>query len=168
MKQHIFWHLLQKFRSHSEVCNTPRKICCNNFCLPAAKEQKYRTCVCLCVWRERESECVYVPDSNKNWNIFVLFQNLLCRNVHKFRAQTFSSFQKKDKQRLIVGARGRGLAKRLRAHCTHVSGHKSAITSQAGHEFHLAFCVANLSGKLRTLMNCFYRCIMLLFLGNLL
>lgn len=104
--------------------------------------------VCVCVYEERERASVYMCLTATRIEIFLFYFKI-------YYAETFTNFapkllapsKKKNKQRLIVGARGRGLAKRLRAHCTHVSGHKSAITSQAGHEFHLAFCVANLSGK---------------------
>lgn len=109
-------------------------------------DMKEREGVCICVWQQQELKYV----------IFVLFQNLLCRNLTNFAPKLSVSLKKKkDELRMVVWARGTGLAKRFIVHCPYVSGYKSAITSQAAHEFRLTFCVANLTGKLRTLMNFF-------------
>lgn len=157
MKQHIFWHLLQKFRSHSEGCNTPRKMCYNNFwCLRPKSKSIVRVCVCCGYEGKRGSVYMCVTATRIEICYFCFISKFIMQKPHKFRAQTFSFFKKKkDELRMVVWARGTGLAKRFIVHCPYVSGYKSAITSQAAHEFRLTFCVANLTGKLRTLMNCF-------------
>lgn len=147
------WHSLQKFRPHSEGCHTPRKICYNNFFFFYSRPKKQNYCTCV---REEWSECVCVcVNVNIFCSILIHFLKFIMQKRSEISRQTFSPFKKKKKKDRRMRL-AKGLSRGIR--CPHVSGHKSAITSQAGYEFCCGPCVANLSAKLRSLMHCFQAC----------